>query len=119
MFVAKAPSLMFIAHCLGLALAVGGGLQQAQAARPPSKLVPPPPPSGRPFLWQVLMSDPPQLQPYTNAGEKAVLQDLARTCNAIFLGEHAESAEDHELQVRRQLYIWCVDNYDQNRVMYM
>jgi len=34
------------------------------------------------------MSDPPQLQPYTKDGEKAVLQKLARSCNALFLGEH-------------------------------
>ncbi|GAB5035187.1 iron-regulated protein [Nannochloropsis oceanica] len=40
------------------------------------------------------MSDPPQLQPYTTEGEKAVLQKLARSCNAIFLGEHYLTAKE-------------------------
>lgn len=73
------------------------------------------------------MSDPPQMQPYTSTGEKAVLkvgqqrgscypdlwlgsgldwqrcsvcvQDLASTCCAVFLGEHFDNPEDNQLQV--------------------
>ncbi len=72
----------------------------AQALRPPSKVAPPPPPSERPYLWQVLMSDPPQMQPYTKDGEKSVLQDMARRCNAVFLGEHADSVQDKALEAK-------------------
>lgn len=99
---------------------------KANALRPPSPLIPPPPASPRPFLWEVLMSDPPQMQPYTSTGEKAVLkvgqkesvatlisgwdkrltgheavyvQDLASTCCAVFLGEHFDKPEDNQLQV--------------------
>ena len=105
-------------------VSVTGGKSAADAMRPPSPLIPPPPPSARPLLWEVLMTNPPQMQPYSPTGEDRIIQvcnesnpstptrhqyehcvhpccfqDLAKSCSAVFLGEHPDSPQDHNLQV--------------------
>lgn len=57
-----------------------------------------PAPSKRPLFWSIDNESPPNMQPYTNQGEKRMLKDIAKNANAVFIGEHHESPQDHELQ---------------------
>mmetsp|Transcript_6716 Transcript_6716/g.8833 ORF Transcript_6716/g.8833 Transcript_6716/m.8833 type:complete len:444 (+) Transcript_6716:3-1334(+) len=57
-----------------------------------------PPASPRPLLWTIDEEMPPNMQGFTAKGEKRIIKQIAQTSDVVFLGEHHNSAQDHQMQ---------------------